>query len=205
MYNTYKNSASCLVTLHYGSSSNSRELQNGGAFFIWNCTVTSADDRFWRSHLVGNKLDTLQSFYNVRTIIPPTKVIVQKEYITQSEWKHVRQLTRRLCDIFFNSKYFNIAVFILYDLSVLKNTCALIIFNLKNSPLLQRHLISSLMMCLLARGRDILSLTWHHSNSKPQALNDPINSWIPEPTFFSCSRSCFTQNKEDKTTSAFKT
>jgi len=50
--------------------------------------------------------------------------------------------------------------------------------------------ISSLMKCLLARGRD-LSLTSNHSNNKPQS-NNPINSWWTNSSpKASCLRSRF--------------
>lgn len=56
----------------------------------------------------------------------------------------------------------NIAA-IINDLSmyIFLNSCALMIFKQNNFPfLLQQHLFSSLITCLLAQGRDNLSLTW---------------------------------------------
>jgi len=53
---------------------------------------------------------------------------------------------------------------------IFKNVYGLLIFNQNNFPSLLQ-LISSLMMWSLAWGRGNLSLTWHHSNSKPQPIN----------------------------------
>jgi len=58
--------------------------------------------------------------------------------------------------------------------SLFFNPYALVIFNENNTPPLLQ-LISSLMMRLLAGGRDNLSLTWHRPIAND---NDPINSII---------------------------
>jgi len=65
-------------------------------------------------------------------------------------------------------------------------SCGLLIFNQNNFPShLQQHLMR-------AWGRDDLSLTLHHSNSKPQPSNHFPPDQVP-PYNFSCSRSRFTQ------------
>jgi len=63
------------------------------------------------------------------------------------------------------------------------NSCSFIIFHQNNFTSLLQHLFSSLMMCLLARGRDNLPLTWDPPIANH---NHPINShWTKSsPTFY---------------------
>lgn len=80
---TYKNSASCSVTLHNDSSSNrfnSRVLQNKELFVsgMVLSPVLMIDLKKPYGGKQASYLDTLQSCNDVRTIIPPKKVIVRK-------------------------------------------------------------------------------------------------------------------------------